>query len=163
MCKFAFSSNMLSRKLVIHILAKSQNKCFFCFEEKVQVCIFVKYMQSGTLGIQILAHFHDGHSALTASPTERRQPTSHLETGRDIWIFQQIFENRIFEFCNRQDPASTMQKTGWTINSFFLVLSGLKKSFTLVVITRGQSTTIFLCIGPFSAWWRTNTRTTRWS
>jgi len=55
-----------------------------------------------------------------------------------------------------QDPASTMQKTGWTIHSFFLVLSGLKKSFTLDMITRGQSTTIFLCIGPFSAWSRTN-------
>ena len=52
-----------------------------------------------------------------------------------------------------------MQKTGWTIHSFFLVLSGLKKSFTLDVITRGQSTTIFLCIGPFSAWWQTNERT----
>ena len=52
-----------------------------------------------------------------------------------------------------------MQKTGWTIHSFFLVLSGLKKSFTLDVITRGQSTTIFLCIGPFSAWWRTNKQT----
>ena len=47
-----------------------------------------------------------------------------------------------------------MQKTGWTIHSFFLVLSGLKMSFTLNVITGGQSTTIFLCIGPFSAWWR---------
>ena len=56
----------------------------------MQVCIFVKYMQSGTLGIQILAHFHDGHSALTASPTERRQPTSHLET-----------QVGIFEFCNK--------------------------------------------------------------
>ena len=52
-----------------------------------------------------------------------------------------------------------MQKTGWTIHSFFLVLSGLKKSFTLDMITRGQSTTIFLCIGPFSAWWQTNDRT----
>ena len=44
---------------------------------------------------------------------------------------------------------STMQKTGWTIHSSVLVLSGLKKSFTLDVITRGQSTTIFLCIGAF--------------
>ena len=49
-----------------------------------------------------------------------------------------------------------MQKIGWTINSFFLILPGLKKSFTLDVITRGHSTTIFLCIGPFSAWSRTN-------
>ena len=55
-----------------------------------------------------------------------------------------------------QDPALTMQKTGWTIHSFFLVLSDLKKIFTLNVITRGQSTTIFLCIGPFLASWRTN-------
>ena len=62
-----------------------------------------------------------------------------------------------------QDPASTMQKTGWTIHSFFLVLSGLKKSFTLDVITKGQSTTISLCIGPFSAWWRTTKRTPGWS
>ena len=51
-----------------------------------------------------------------------------------------------------------MQKTGWTIHIFFLVLSGLKKSFTLDVITRGQSITIFLCIGPFLAWWQTNDR-----
>ena len=58
-----------------------------------------------------------------------------------------------------QDPVSTMQKTGWTIHSFFLVLCGLKKSFTLDKITRGHSTTIFLCFGPFSAWWRTNKRT----
>ena len=42
-----------------------------------------------------------------------------------------------------------MQKTGWTIHSPFLVLFGLKKNFTLDVITRGQATTIFLCIGPF--------------
>ena len=48
-----------------------------------------------------------------------------------------------------------MQKTGWTIHSPFLVLFGLKKNFTLDVITRGQATTIFLCIGPFSAWSRT--------
>ena len=53
---------------------------------------------------------------------------------------------------SEHDPVSTMQKTGWTIHSPFLVLFGLKKHFTLDVITRGQATTIFLCIGPFSAW-----------
>ena len=53
-----------------------------------------------------------------------------------------------------------MQKTGWTIHSPFLVLFGLKKNFTLDVITRGQATTIFLCIGPFSAGGQTNERTT---
>ena len=47
-----------------------------------------------------------------------------------------------------QDPVSTMQKTGWTNHSSFLVLSSLEKGFTLDVITRGQSTIIFLCIGP---------------
>ena len=31
------------------------------------------------------------------------------------------------------------------------------------LIIRTQSTAIFLCIQPFSAWWRTNNRTTRWS
>ena len=36
-----------------------------------------------------------------------------------------------------------MQKTGWTINSFFLVLSGLKKSFTLDMITRGAVNNYF--------------------
>ena len=56
----------------------------------------------------------------------------------------------------RQDPVSTKQKTGWTIHSSFLVWSRLKKSFTLDVITRGQSTTTFLYIGPFSAWWQPN-------
>ena len=53
-----------------------------------------------------------------------------------------------------------MQKTGWTNHSSFLVLSGLEKGFTLDLITSGQSTTIFLCIGPFLAWWLvTNKRT----
>ena len=46
------------------------------------------------------------------------------------------------------DPVSTMQKAGLTNHSSFLVLSSLEKGFTLDVITRGQSTTIFLCIGP---------------
>ena len=57
-------------------------------------------------------------------------------------------------FCRwsskKQDPVSTMQKTGWTIHSSFLVLSVLEKGFTLDVITRGQSPTIFLCIRPLS-------------
>ena len=44
-----------------------------------------------------------------------------------------------------------MQKTGWTIHSFFLVLSGLEKSFTLDMITRGQSTTIFLSTRSYAA------------
>ena len=61
-------------------------------------------------------------------------------------------------FCKwsseKQYPVSTMQKTGCTNHSSFLVKSGLEKGFTLDLITRGQSTTIFLCIGPFSAWWR---------
>ena len=38
------------------------------------------------------------------------------------------------------------------LDQSFLVLSGLGKGFNLDVITRGQSTTTFLCIGPFSAW-----------
>ena len=62
----------------------------------------------------------------------------------------------------KQDPMSTMQKTGWTIHSSVLVLSGLKKSFTLDVITRGQSTTIFLCIGAFFGTVMNN-QTTGWS
>ena len=31
----------------------------------------------------------------------------------------------------------------------------MEKGLTLDVVTRGQSTAIFLCIGPFSAWWQT--------
>ena len=68
-----------------------------------------------------------------------------------------------FNLETKQDPVYPMQKTGWTIHSPFLVLFGLKKNFTLDVITRGQATTIFLCIGPFSAWWRTTKRTPGWS
>ena len=40
-------------------------------------------------------------------------------------------------------PVSTMQKTGWTNYSPFLVLCGLEKGFTLDVIIMGQSKTIF--------------------
>ena len=46
-----------------------------------------------------------------------------------------------------------MQKTGWTNHSTFLVWFGLERRFTVDVISRGQSTTIFLCIRPFLAWW----------
>ena len=46
----------------------------------------------------------------------------------------------------------------WLDHSFlFPGLVWSEKS--LDVITRRQSTTIFLCIGPFSAWWRTNKQT----
>ena len=37
-----------------------------------------------------------------------------------------------------QKRGSTMQKTGWTIHSSFLVLYGLEKGFTLDVTTRGS-------------------------
>ena len=77
--------------------------------------------------------------------------------------FKYFHQNKIGHEFIEQDPVSTIQKVGWTIHSSFLVLSGLKKSFTLDLITRGQSTTIFLCIGPFSAWWQTTDRTTGWS
>ena len=50
-----------------------------------------------------------------------------------------------------------MQKAGLISHSSFLVLlPGLEKGFTLDVITREQLTTVFLSIGPFSAWWLTN-------
>ena len=54
-------------------------------------------------------------------------------------------------FCDRlkQDPVSTMQKTGLINYSSFPVWSGLD------VITMVQSS-IFLCIRPFSAWWHPN-------
>ena len=54
------------------------------------------------------------------------------------------------------NPVSTMQKTGCTNYSPFLILSGLEKCFTLDMNTMGQSTSIFLFIWPFSTW---NTRT----
>jgi len=39
-----------------------------------------------------------------------------------------------------------MQKTGWTIHSFFLVLSGLKKSFTWDMINLGGSQKKIFCV-----------------
>ena len=46
-----------------------------------------------------------------------------------------------------------MQKTGLTKYSLFLFWPGLGKGMTyIVVINMGQPITIFLCIGPFSAW-----------
>ena len=41
---------------------------------------------------------------------------------------------------------------GWTTHPSLLVLSGVEKGFTVDMITRGQSTTVFQCSGPFSAW-----------
>ena len=51
------------------------------------------------------------------------------------------FKNRIahieveMQIQNEQDPVSTMQKTGLTNYSSFLIWSGLEKLFTLEVIT----------------------------
>ena len=59
-------------------------------------------------------------------------------------------------FCDRlkQDPVSTMQKTGLINYSSFPVWSGLD------VITMVQSS-IFLCIRPFSAWWHPTEQTNK--
>ena len=46
----------------------------------------------------------------------------------------------------------------WLNHSF--LFPGLEKGFTLDVITRGRSSAIFLCIGPFLAWWQPNNRMT---
>ena len=48
-----------------------------------------------------------------------------------------------------QDPVSTMQKTGSTIRSSFLVWCSLEKGFTLDLTTRGQSTTVSYVLGHF--------------
>ena len=69
----------------------------------------------------------------------------------------------LFRCKEKQDQVSTRCKrlTGPFIPlswSCFLVLK-LEKGFTLDVITRGQSTTILLCIGPFLAKWRTTKQT----
>ena len=46
-------------------------------------------------------------------------------------------------------------------HSFLFPGLDLEKDFILGVITRGQWTTIFLCIGPFSVWWQPNEGTTK--
>ena len=56
-------------------------------------------------------------------------------------------------FKEEQDPLSTMQNTGLANYFSFLVW---KKVLPMDVITLGQSTTIFLCVRPFSAWWQPN-------
>ena len=81
--------------------------------------------------------------------------TVPVSGGKEFLLRFSTLTSQTMWLQEKQDPVSTMQKTGWTIHSPFLVLFGLKKNFTLDVITRGQATTIFLCIGPFSAWSRT--------
>ena len=56
-------------------------------------------------------------------------------------------------FKEEQDPLSTMQNTGLANYFSFLVW---KRVLPMDVITLGQSTTIFLCVRPFSAWWQPN-------
>ena len=77
-----------------------------------------------------------------------------------------LLAENIFIICwplgwsKKQDPVFIMQKTGWTIHSSFLVWIWKRISFW-DMITRGQWTTIFLCIGPFSVWWQPNEGTTK--
>ena len=61
-------------------------------------------------------------------------------------------------------PVLSFKETRPTVNyaknwlDQLFLLSGLEKEngFILVVFTKGQSTTIFMCIKPFSAWWQPN-------
>ena len=48
---------------------------------------------------------------------------------------------------SKQDPVSTMQKTGWTKYSSFLVWSSLEKGFTYRGDRYGSFNNHFLCIG----------------
>ena len=50
------------------------------------------------------------------------------------------------EYKPQQDPVSTMQVTGRTIYSSFLVMSYLEKGYTLDVNTGEQSTNIFVWV-----------------
>ena len=49
----------------------------------------------------------------------------------------------------KQDPVSTMQKTGWTNHSSFLVLYGSEKGFTLEVSLEGSQQLFSCVLGPF--------------
>ena len=67
----------------------------------------------------VLVPAHQNHGALTIF--------------RDLFSIVFLQGNKAKKKHRKQDPVSTMQKTGWTIHSSFLVLSGLEKGFTLDV------------------------------
>ena len=127
-----------------HII-KDKSRCYGC----CQTTIIDRIVISGCF--QIMRHYKFLVLKMLQNHDEIRCQRCCQIMRKDQFLAQKV---------SQQDPVSTMQKTGWTIHSPFLVLFGLKKNFTLVVINRGQATTIFLCIGPFSAWSRTNERTT---
>ena len=77
-------------------------------------------------------------------------------------LFRKEFKRvRIFSYwLEQQTRPSVNYAKGWLDqSSSFLVLSSPAKGITLDVIDMGQSTTIFLCIGRFSAWWQPIERT----
>ena len=100
-----------------------QHICFFLILFQVSYLCFKYFMKEHRLSTQLL------------TGKER------MRAGREKLKLQVL-----------ASPVFTMQRTGWTVHSSFLVLCGLRKGFTLDVISRGQATTIFLCIGPFLAW-----------
>ena len=59
--------------------------------------------------------------------------TIQAGTGSSKSLFSSNGKFGHFDWIKIQDPVSATQKTGWTIHFSFLVLSGLKKSFTLDV------------------------------
>ena len=102
------------------------------------------------LGSLIIIHSQAGADDVSNTEKER------IKMFDKVTVKQPNFQKR------RIITKGQIQCHSWWMDQlflFFLMCSGLEKGFTLDVITRGQSTTIFLCIGPFSTWWQTNKRT----
>ena len=109
--------------------------------------------------IQLVIPFIQNVAKGTVDSGMKRPIESSLKRGQK-WQEHQT-KNRHFR-CGH-GPFQIQRKTRPTVIYAkdwldLVLLSGLEKGFTLDVITRGQSTTIFLCIRPFSAWLHLNKR-----
>jgi len=73
----------------------------------------------------------------------------------------QELAHRKCDHIKKQDPVSTMQKTGMTNYSSLWYCLVWKRVSLMDLITMRQSTAIFLCIWPFWAWWHLNNWTNK--
>ena len=74
-----------------------------------------------------------------------------------LWIPQ--MQNK---HCTNKTQCQPCKRLAWPIipNSWSSLV--WKRVSPMDVIALGQSTTIFLCITPFSVWWQPNYQTTKW-
>ena len=143
MCKFAFSSKCKLEHLLYKAWPNMKTNVFFCFEKRVQVCIFVKYAKWNTW------YTNPGPLPwwpLSTDSFSNRTQTANITFGnrsgylnfatdfwkRNIWILQRKTTFRQKLKCWNGDVVSFYLKVIFSLESLALDRSRASVGFRLL-------------------------------